>query len=282
MRIENYFICTLYLSTHRSWHQLALQRPADFHLVLMSVTRGIAAALSAPLFEAVGFLEFERHWRDGRGSAFSLNLFKCNVSSVGFLFMIWLERMGSMGNLPSPNPFSALYLEHEPPKFYESMERQRGPFLRKTQGSTTNQKRNDFVPILLDLTQQKFTEEEHTQPFNNLHNNNQPESPRLENIPNQGYPAQNVIVVGQGDSMHNTASQIGYSELHHPYVEGNTPQSNRFYSMNTKAIQQYAPGLELRSENEYFQDHVHEKRWCFYRSYSCTFGSFVSTWNIYR
>jgi drug/metabolite transporter (DMT)-like permease len=225
----------------------------------MSVTRGIAAALSAPLFEAVGFLEFERHWRDGRGSAFSLNLFKCNVSSVGFLFMIWLERMGSMGNLPSPNPFSALYLEHEPPKFYESMERQRGPFLRKTQGSTTNQKRNDFVPILLDLTQQKFTEEEHTQPFNNLHNNNQPESPRLENRPNQGYPAQNVIVVGQGDSMHNTASQIGYSELHHPYVEGNTPQSNRFYSMNTKAIQQYAPGLELRSENEYFQDHVHER-----------------------
>jgi hypothetical protein len=87
---------------------LALRRP-DLHL-LMSVTPGIAAALSAPLFEAVGFLEFERHWRDGRGLAFSLNLFKCNVSSVGFLFVIWLERMGSMGNVPSPNPFSVLHL----------------------------------------------------------------------------------------------------------------------------------------------------------------------------
>jgi drug/metabolite transporter (DMT)-like permease len=223
----------------------------------MSVTRGIAAALSAPLFEAVGFLEFERHWRDGRGSAFSLNLFKCNVSSVGFLFMIWLERMGSMGNVPSPNPFSALYLEHEPPKFYGSMETQRGPFLRKTQG-TTNQKRNDFVPILLDLTQQQSTEEEHTQPFDNLHNYNQPESHRPENRPEQGYPVQNVKA-GQGDSVHSTASQIGNSELHHTYVEGNRPQSNRFYSMNTKTIQQYAPGLELTPENEHFQHHVHER-----------------------
>ena len=153
-----------------------------------------------------------------------------------------------------------------------------------------------------------------------------------DNRLDQSYPVQNVIE-GQGDSIHNTASQIGHSEPHQPNVEGNLPQSNRFYCINTKAIELYAPGLEQTSKNEFFFNIMFmkeappmikfifafisrisrntlvwrkslnnrklvqwfpyynntrvsvfnsKKRWCFYRSNSCTFGSFVSTGNIYR
>jgi len=78
-----------------------------------------------------------------------------------------------------------------------------------------------------------------------------------DNRLDQSYPVQNVIE-GQEDSIHNTASQIGHSDPHDPNVEGNPPQSNRFYCINTKAIQLYASGLERTSENEHFHDHVHE------------------------
>ena len=93
-----------------------------------------------------------------------------------------------------------------------------------------------------------------------------------DNRLDQSYPVQNVIE-GQGDSIHNTASQIGHSEPHQPNVEGNLPQSNRFYCINTKAIELYAPGLEQTSKNEHFQDHVHERgsthdqvHFCFHQS----------------
>jgi len=79
-----------------------------------------------------------------------------------------------------------------------------------------------------------------------------------DNRLDQSYPVQNVIE-GQGDWIHNTASQIGHSEPHQPNVEGNLPQSNRFYCINTKAIELYAPGLEQTSKNEHFRIHVHER-----------------------
>ena len=53
----------------------------------MSAAYGIAAALTAPLLEAVGFLEWEANWSKARGSAFALNMFKCNFAALLFLFM---------------------------------------------------------------------------------------------------------------------------------------------------------------------------------------------------
>ena len=73
-----------------------------------------------------------------------------------------------------------------------------------------------------------------------------------DNRLDQSYPVQE-------DSIHNTASQIGHSEPRQPNVEGNLPQSNRFYCINTKAIELYAPGLEQTSKNEHFRYHVHER-----------------------
>jgi len=54
----------------------------------MPLTARVLAALAAPLFEAVGFLEWDIHWSKGGGSAFALNLFKCNIAAIGFFFMV--------------------------------------------------------------------------------------------------------------------------------------------------------------------------------------------------
>lgn len=60
----------------------------------MTVASGIVAALLAPLLEAVGFLGWDMHWKDGGGSAFALNLYKCNLAAIGFLLMtIWSSEM---------------------------------------------------------------------------------------------------------------------------------------------------------------------------------------------
>ena len=51
----------------------------------MSFELGIVASLSAPLVMTIGFMVWESHWK---GSAFSLNLFKCNLASLGFLVIV--------------------------------------------------------------------------------------------------------------------------------------------------------------------------------------------------
>ncbi|GKY97319.1 hypothetical protein MPSEU_000690300 [Mayamaea pseudoterrestris] len=45
---------------------------------------GILAALTSPLVLNIGFIIWQDHWK---GSAFSLNLYKCNVASLGFLVL---------------------------------------------------------------------------------------------------------------------------------------------------------------------------------------------------
>jgi hypothetical protein len=173
----------------------------------MTATSGIIAALSAPLFEAVGFLEFERHWRDGRGSAFSLNLFKCNVSSLGFLFMVWLERMG-MGSQPGPSPLNAMYLEHEPPNVYGEIKSPRGPFLRSLQDN------NPLNPAIVTQqqtlsavlqTQQTHPEQDAQPSF--YPQQSQPVFPQFLQQPEQLVPIQNheflqnVPVQGEGQQI---------------------------------------------------------------------------------
>lgn len=50
----------------------------------MTFVLGIIAALAAPLTMTLGFIVWDNHWK---GSAFALNMFKCNLASVGFLIL---------------------------------------------------------------------------------------------------------------------------------------------------------------------------------------------------
>ena len=57
----------------------------------MSFAVGIAAALAAPLIMTIGFIVWDNCWK---GSAFSLNLYKCNLASIGFLILSVTTRSG--------------------------------------------------------------------------------------------------------------------------------------------------------------------------------------------
>jgi|EP00979_Chaetoceros_neogracilis_P000891 drug/metabolite transporter (DMT)-like permease len=50
-----------------------------------NATTGVLAAISAPFFMALGFIIWDVTWKESGGSAFALNLFKCNLASIGFL-----------------------------------------------------------------------------------------------------------------------------------------------------------------------------------------------------
>jgi drug/metabolite transporter (DMT)-like permease len=47
----------------------------------MSFALGISSALVAPFMMVLGFIIWDNHWN---GSAFSLNLYKCNLAAIGF------------------------------------------------------------------------------------------------------------------------------------------------------------------------------------------------------
>ena len=63
----------------------------------MSFGFGVAAALAAPFVMTIGFIVWDNCWK---GSAFSLNLFKCNLASIGFLILSLTTRSGD--RFPSP------------------------------------------------------------------------------------------------------------------------------------------------------------------------------------
>eukprot|EP00557_Chaetoceros_sp_GSL56_P009481 CAMPEP_0176490014 /NCGR_PEP_ID=MMETSP0200_2-20121128/7623_1 /TAXON_ID=947934 /ORGANISM="Chaetoceros sp., Strain GSL56" /LENGTH=414 /DNA_ID=CAMNT_0017887249 /DNA_START=72 /DNA_END=1313 /DNA_ORIENTATION=+ len=48
-------------------------------------TQGVIAAIAAPFFMALGFIIWDVTWKQSSGSAFALNLFKCNLASIGFV-----------------------------------------------------------------------------------------------------------------------------------------------------------------------------------------------------
>ena len=50
---------------------------------------GVAAALTGPLVMTLGFIAWDNHWK---GSAFALNLYKCNLASIGFLILACTTR----------------------------------------------------------------------------------------------------------------------------------------------------------------------------------------------
>lgn len=54
---------------------------------------GISAALAAPLVMTLGFIVWDNHWK---GSAFALNLFKCNLASMVFVVLSLTTRRGDV------------------------------------------------------------------------------------------------------------------------------------------------------------------------------------------
>jgi drug/metabolite transporter (DMT)-like permease len=56
----------------------------------MAYALGIAAALGAPFVMTLGFIVFDNHWK---GSAFGLNLFKCNLATIGFIIVSFSTRL---------------------------------------------------------------------------------------------------------------------------------------------------------------------------------------------
>lgn len=79
----------------------------------MTVATGIISALLAPLLEAVGFLEWDIQWTNSGGSAFALNLYKCNLAAFAFFFMSFvLDGRGPYSrrlSFQAPNNFANQY-----------------------------------------------------------------------------------------------------------------------------------------------------------------------------
>ncbi|KAL7470421.1 hypothetical protein ACHAXS_010644 [Conticribra weissflogii] len=55
--------------------------------VISPTSDGIIAALLAPFFMSLGFFIWDARWTSSGGSAFALNLYKCNVGAIGFAIM---------------------------------------------------------------------------------------------------------------------------------------------------------------------------------------------------
>lgn len=68
-----------------------------------NVTFGILAAIAAPFFMALGFIIWDVTWKESGASAFSLNMFKCNLAAIWFLvtsFIFgWSISDGGDGNI---------------------------------------------------------------------------------------------------------------------------------------------------------------------------------------
>ena len=50
----------------------------------MSFVLGVISALTAPFLVVVGFIVWDNHWN---GTAFALNMYKCNMTAIGFLIV---------------------------------------------------------------------------------------------------------------------------------------------------------------------------------------------------
>mmetsp|Transcript_27212 Transcript_27212/g.40932 ORF Transcript_27212/g.40932 Transcript_27212/m.40932 type:complete len:354 (-) Transcript_27212:1247-2308(-) len=61
-------------------------------------TLGVIAATVAPFFMALGFIIWEKTWTVHKGSAFALNMFKCNLASLGFLVISFILGWTSNGS----------------------------------------------------------------------------------------------------------------------------------------------------------------------------------------
>jgi drug/metabolite transporter (DMT)-like permease len=64
----------------------------------MTFGLGVASALVAPSLMVVGFIIWDNHWT---GSAFALNMYKCNLTAIGFAIVSLYIRYFHGGSFPS-------------------------------------------------------------------------------------------------------------------------------------------------------------------------------------
>jgi len=75
---------------------------------IMEILEGVLAALFAPLLMTIGFFIWESVWI---GSAFALNLTKCSMASVGFLFLSLITRSSNSSAPPlDPSRFASDFI----------------------------------------------------------------------------------------------------------------------------------------------------------------------------
>ena len=60
----------------------------------MSFVLGVISALTAPFLVVVGFIVWDNHWN---GTAFALNMYKCNMTAIGFLIVSIVVRKFVLG-----------------------------------------------------------------------------------------------------------------------------------------------------------------------------------------
>ena len=60
----------------------------------MSFVLGVISALTAPFLVVVGFIVWDNHWN---GTAFALNMYKCNMTAIGFLIVSIVVRHFVLG-----------------------------------------------------------------------------------------------------------------------------------------------------------------------------------------
>ncbi|OEU12778.1 hypothetical protein FRACYDRAFT_191068 [Fragilariopsis cylindrus CCMP1102] len=60
----------------------------------MSFVLGVISALTAPFLVVVGFIVWDNHWN---GTAFALNMYKCNMTAIGFLIVSIFVRQFILG-----------------------------------------------------------------------------------------------------------------------------------------------------------------------------------------
>jgi drug/metabolite transporter (DMT)-like permease len=75
----------------------------------MTFALGVAAALAAPFVMTIGFFVWEDHWK---GSAFALNLFKCNFVTPLSLLLVLVATTTSRQQLFSPEIFTVRAVGH--------------------------------------------------------------------------------------------------------------------------------------------------------------------------
>ena len=63
-----------------------------------NATAGVLAAIAAPFFMTLGFIVWDIEWKKAGGSAFALNMFKCNLASLAFLIMCGIVGFTNGGN----------------------------------------------------------------------------------------------------------------------------------------------------------------------------------------
>ena len=66
--------------------------------VFSSTVDGVIAALLAPLFMSLGFFIWDMRWTVSGGSAFALNMFKCNVASIWFAIVAAIRGFSQRGS----------------------------------------------------------------------------------------------------------------------------------------------------------------------------------------